>query len=194
MKHSVIAMSLIFVTTLVACNSKEEAPKETAKASLTKEELIKRGEYLVQISGCNDCHSPKKPGPKGPELIPELMLSGYSSNTPLPQGEKNALAAGFAVFAPDLTAAAGPWGTSFSANLTPDTTTGIGSWTEEQFKKALTQGKFKGQDGGRQLLPPMPWFNYAKMTDEDVKAIFGYLKSIKPVTNAVRLPIQPGQQ
>ncbi|MGG9960660.1 c-type cytochrome [Ferruginibacter sp. SUN106] len=190
MKHPVIAMALIFVAVLVACKSKEETTKPTA----TKEELIKRGEYLVQISGCNDCHSPKKPGPNGPELVPELMLSGYSQDMPIPQGDKNVLAAGFSVFAPDLTAATGPWGTSFSANITPDTATGIGGWTEEQFKKSLTKGKFKGQDGGRQLLPPMPWFNYAKMADEDVKAIFSYLKSIKPVNNAVRFPIKPGQQ
>jgi mono/diheme cytochrome c family protein len=191
MKHPVIATVLIVAITFIACNSKNDAPKEAATAAPSKEDLIKRGKYLVQITGCNDCHSPKKPGANGPELIPELMLSGYSSHTSLPHADKSLMNGGFAVFAPDLTASAGPWGVSFAANLTPDSTSGIGGWTDEQFKKALTLGKFKGQDGGRMLLPPMPWPNYNKMNDDDVKAIFAYLKSIKPVNNAVPLPVPP---
>ncbi len=61
--------------------------------------------------------------------------------------------------------------------------TGIGGWTEEQFKKALTEGKWKGMDGNRTLLPPMPWQNFANFTNEDVKAIFLFLKSTKPIEN-----------
>ena len=90
---------------------------------------------------------------------------------------------------PDMTAAAGPWGISFAANLTPDET-GIGSWTFEQFKTAMTQGKYKGMENGRPLLPPMPWFNFTEMKDEDLRAIFAYLKSIKPVKNVVPPPKQ----
>jgi hypothetical protein len=97
---------------------------------------------------------------------------------------------GFGMFYPDLTATAGPWGVSFAGNITPDET-GIGNWTEEQFKKAITQGKSKGLDGGRMLLPPMPWFNYTTLKDEDVHAIFTYLRSIKPVKNVVPAPIAP---
>jgi hypothetical protein len=96
------------------------------------------------------------------------------------------------MFYPDLTAAAGPWGVSFAANLTPDQS-GIGTWTEEQFKRAIMQGKFKGIDGARTLLPPMPWFNFAALKDEDVSAIFAYLKSLKPVVNVVPQPIPPDQ-
>ena len=99
---------------------------------------------------------------------------------------------GFGMFYPDLTAAAGPWGVSFAANLTPDQS-GIGTWTEEQFKIALTLGKFKGIKGSRMLLPPMPWFNFTEMKDEDVSAVFAYLKSIKPVRNVVPQPIPPDQ-
>ena len=97
---------------------------------------------------------------------------------------------GFAMFYPDLTAAAGPWGISFAGNLTPDET-GIGTWTEEQFIKAFTQGKFKGLDNSRMLLPPMPLENYSDMKLEDVKSIFMYLKSIKPVSNTVPAPVPP---
>ncbi len=189
MKKQIFVITLIF--TLIACNNKNDAPKDAAKATASKEELIKRGEYLVQIGGCNDCHSPKKPGANGPEIIPELLLSGYSPEMPMPRGDKAVLSAGFSVFAPDLTAAAGLWGISFAGNLTPDNATGIGGWTEEQFKIALTQGKFKGQTNGRMLLPPMPWVNYTKMPNEDVKAIFTYLKNIKPVSNRVPNPVSP---
>ena len=192
MRQFAIAIIVLLVVVLNSCNNNADAPKEASKPTpLNKQELIKRGEYLVQITGCNDCHSPKKPGANGPELVPELALSGYSQDMPIPQGDKNVLSAGFAVFAPDFTSAAGPWGVSFSANLTPDSATGLGGWTEDQFKKAFTQGKYKGQDGGRMLLPPMPWPNYGKMADEDIKAVFAYLKNLKPVYNAVHPPIRP---
>ena len=99
---------------------------------------------------------------------------------------------GFAMFYPDLTGSAGPWGMSFAGNLTPHET-GIGNWTEEQFKRALTQGRSKGQENGRMLLPPMPWFNYVNMKDEDVRAVYTYLKSINPVENVVPAPVGPDQ-
>jgi hypothetical protein len=190
MKKLLTVIAFAITAMLIACNTNNTSSADAGKTTHSKEDLIKRGEYLVQITGCNDCHSPKKLGANGPEIIPELMLSGYSSNMPVPKADKDFLSAGFAAFAPDLTAAAGPWGVTFAGNLTPDTT-GIGMWTEVQFKKALTQGKFKGLDGGRMLLPPMPWINYTKMADEDVKAIFAYLKSIKPVKNVVPNPVAP---
>lgn len=171
---------------------------ETSKAGETAVEagqdagksLIAKGEYLVGIMGCNDCHSPKQMGPNGPEIIKELMLSGYPSDRPVAKFDSATVNSGFSIFYPDLTAAAGPWGISFAANLTPDDT-GIGAWTEEQFKKALKEGKYKGMDGSRMLLPPMPWTNYVEMKDEDVSAIFAYLKSIKPVENLVPAPVAP---
>ncbi|MCB9051025.1 MAG: c-type cytochrome [Lewinellaceae bacterium] len=158
----------------------------------TQEELAKRGEYLVTIMGCNDCHSPKRMGEKGPEIIPELMLSGYPASQPFPAVDASHLEEGWAMFSPDLTAAVGPWGVSFAANITSHET-GIGNWTEEQFRKALTEGKSKGLEGTRPLLPPMPWFNFTKIKDEDLKAIFAYLKSTPPVENAVPNPIPPGE-
>lgn len=129
-------------------------------------------------------------GANGPEIIPELTLSGYPSDRPIVKFDNKMIKDGFAIFYPDLTAAAGPWGVSFAANITPDET-GTGNWTEEQFKKAITQGKFKGLDGGRLLLPPMPWPDFASLKDDDVHAIFMYLKSIKPVKNIVPAPVTP---
>ncbi len=184
-----IACFAIFST---SCSNSSQKSGETSTSAniVPQEDIVKRGEYLVTIMGCNDCHSPKKMGPNGPEIIPELMFSGYPSDRPIVKFGDPMLKEGFGMFYPDLTAAAGPWGVSFAANLTPDPT-GIGSWTEEQFKIALTQGKFKGIEGSRMLLPPMPWFNYTEIKDEDASAIFAYLKSLKPVSNVVPQPIPP---
>lgn len=154
-----------------------------------KDELVKRGEYLVTIGGCHDCHSPKKMTDKGPVPDPDLLLSGHPAQMPV-GGFDTATTRSWVLFNMMNTAAVGPWGVSFSANLTSDVT-GIGNWTEEQFKKAITQGKYKGLDNTRPLLPPMPWPNLVNMKDEDIKAIFAYLKSTKPVKNAVPAAIPP---
>ncbi len=153
--------------------------------------LVKRGEYLVGIMGCNDCHSPKVMGAQGPEPVAGKLLSGYAADRPLPARNADAMK-DWVLFNNDNTAAAGPWGVSFAANLTSDPT-GIGTWTEEQFKRALTQGKAKGITSNRMLLPPMPWPNYRTIKDEDLKAIFAYLKSTKPVANVVPAPIPPSR-
>lgn len=171
-------------------NRKKNNTGDNATVAIKSEDVVKHGEYLVTIMGCHDCHSPKRMGNKGPEIIPELMLSGYPEDRPIIKFTNPLIKDGFSMFYPDLTAAAGPWGVSFAGNLTPDET-GIGNWTEEQFKKAITQGKFKGLDGGRMLLPPMPWNSFKSLTDADVNAIFMYLKSIKPVKNIPPPPVSP---
>lgn len=191
---SVLVAATCFTIMAASCtnSSQKSAENNTAVKTVSPEDIVKHGEYLVTIMGCNDCHSPKIMGPNGPEIIPELMLSGFPLDRPIVKFNDPLLKEGFGMFYPDLTAAAGPWGVSFAANLTSDQS-GIGSWTEEQFKRALTEGKFKGIAGARALLPPMPWFNYTNMKDEDVSAIFAYLKSTKPVVNVVPQPIPPDQ-
>jgi Cytochrome c len=189
---SLLVGAACFAFIATSCTNSNQKPVENNSAvkTVSPEEMVKRGEYLVTVMGCNDCHSPKKMGPNGPEIIPELLLSGYPSDRPVIKFTDPLLKEGFGMFYPDLTAAAGPWGVSFAANLTPDQS-GIGTWTEEQFKRALKQGKFKGIEGARTLLPPMPWFNFTNLKDEDASAIFAYLKSIKPVVNVVPKPIPP---
>ena len=88
------------------------------------------------------------------------------------------------------TAAVGPWGTSFASNLTPHET-GIGNWTFEQFTKAMKEGKSKGLENGRMLLPPMPWVGYKSLKNDELKAIFDYLQYLKPIENLVPEPISP---
>ncbi len=187
---ALLLVSVLWVI-IVSCNDRQSA-ETNAETTLdpNAKSVIEHGEYLVTIMGCNDCHSPKRMGPNGPEVIPELRLSGFPSDRPIIKVKDSLINKGFAMFYPDLTAAVGPWGMSFAGNLTPDPT-GIGNWSEEHFKTALTKGKFKGLDNARGLLPPMPVENYKNMKDEDVLAIFQYPKSIEPVRNIVPAPIAP---
>jgi mono/diheme cytochrome c family protein len=179
---------IILGITLISC---QESGKPTIPLPLGQEELIKRGEYLVKTSACHDCHSPKVMTPSGPEPDPKKLLSGYPEDMRLPEINKQALK-DWVLFNQHLTSAVGPWGVSFAANITSDET-GIGNWTEKQFLTALKKGKYKGLEGSRSLLPPMPWPIYRNMSDEDIKAIFAYLKTTKPVRNIVPAPIAPEQ-
>lgn len=187
---SVIASTIVVAMFFVSC-SESSKPAATAENNTpTKEEIIKRGEYLVNTIGCHDCHSPKQMGPMGPEPIQALWLSGYQAGNPVKKVDMSGLHPGWGAFNEDLTTFIGPWGQSFAANLTPDET-GIGNWTEEQFKTALTKGWFKGIENSRMLLPPMPWQNFVNMKDEDLHAIYLYLMSIPPVHNVVPAAIPP---
>jgi mono/diheme cytochrome c family protein len=184
--YSLLAIAAVATILIAGCKVETEK-KETKTAGSTQEELVKRGEYLVTIAGCDDCHSPKVFGPKGPAIDPERRLSGHPETVALDPVDKNSLKS-WVLFNSHNTATVGPWGATFAANITSDAT-GIGTWTEEQFIKALREGKFKGLDNTRPLLPPMPWQSYSKMTDEDLKAMFAYLKTVKPVKNSVPAPI-----
>ena len=191
MRRLFVALSipvLVFATVMISCTN-HSSGNENTTASSDSAVRVKRGEYLVSIIGCDDCHSPKRMGPMGPEIIPELRLSGYPSSRPIQKADSQVVKQGWALFGPDLTSAVGPWGMSFSGNLTSDET-GIGNWTEENFIRAIRKGKYKGLENSRPLLPPMPWFSYKNMSDEDLKSIFAYLKTVKPVENVVPIPRQ----
>ena len=156
-----------------------------APASKSADTRVKRGEYLVTIAGCGDCHTPWKMGANGvPEPDTSRLLSGHPEQMklpppPAPQGPW------MASFAATQTAFAGPWGVSYAANLTPDKNTGTGGgiWSEETFIKALRTGKHFGTS--RPIMPPMPWYWINKATDEDLKSVWAYLQSIPPIVNHV---------
>jgi hypothetical protein len=143
---------------------------------------VERGKYLVTISGCNDCHTPFKMGPKGPEPDMSRMLSGHPEQMKLPPPPKPS-GPWIGFFVGINTAFAGPWGVTYTANLTPDQNTGLGIWTEDMFLKAMKTGKHMATS--RDIQPPMPWQWLGKATDEDLRAVFAYLKSIPPITNHV---------
>ena len=154
------------------------APRAYAQDAGT---MVERGRYLVTITGCHDCHSPKVKG-----MEPDLTrsLSGRPATTPLPSETKTEVHA-----SPDLTAWTGPWGFSVASNLTPDPTTGIGTrYTEASFIATMRTGK---KPNGTPIMPPMPSVVYQNMTDDDLKAIFAYLKTMKPIRNAVFAGLKP---
>lgn len=168
---------------MIACQQKAPAP-----------DPVERGKYLATIAGCHDCHTPKNMTAAGmPEPDMTRMLSGHPAEAPYPTWKPEDLQMNNALASTNtmLSAWAGPWGVSFAANLTPDTETGIGEWTEEAFMQALRTGKHQGQPNGRDILPPMPWQTIGEMTDEDLKAVWAFLRSIPPVKNQVPLPV-PG--
>ena len=182
---AVVAAIILALTT----NHRSFADKEPVGVDeISKDSLIKRGAYLVTAMLCDDCHSPKRIGPRGPEIIPELRLSGFTQTNKLPKVDANEIQKGWTLFNEDFTSAVGPWGASFAGNLTSDAT-GIGNWTEAQFRNALRKGKYKGLDKARDLLPPMPWPNIGQSSDADIKAIYTFLKSTRPVKNVVPAPI-----
>lgn len=180
---SVVILSLGFV--MLA------APQGKAKKMNSVSSPVARGKYLVMVAGCNDCHTPKVMTPQGPSPDPTRTLSGHPAGEKLPDVPSGVLAPEKwgALTNNNLTAWAGPWGVSFTKNLTPDKATGLGSWTEAMFIKALRTGKDMGE--GRQILPPMPWQDFGQMTDADLKAIYAYLQSLPPVSNAVPDPVPP---
>jgi hypothetical protein len=105
---------------------------------------------------------------------------------PLPDGPWVTLASA------SMTAWSGPWGISYTANLTPDKETGLGDWTEEMFIKTMRTGLHQGK--GRPILPPMPWQMFGKLTDNDLKDLFAYLQSLPPVKNRVPAPVDPTER
>ncbi len=127
------------IIAVISCNNQTPV---TAAPTVTKDSLIKRGEYLVSVMGCDDCHSPKRMGAHGPEVIPELRFSGFQEKNSLPPVDTTEIKKGWALFNPDLTSAVGPWGASYAANITSDIS-GIGTWSLEQFSKAFRGGKFR---------------------------------------------------
>ncbi len=142
---------------------------------------VERGRYLVSITGCHDCHSPKVKGTMTPD--PNLLLAGRPATTPIPSKADGEIHTSL-----DLTAWWGPWGQSVASNLTPDPS-GLGNrYTEASFVQTMRTGK---KPNGTMVQPPMPVEVYQQMTEDDLKAIWAYLRTIKPVRNAVLTGIQP---
>ena len=192
MKKSVFILTALAVATtasitFVSCNSKANAKEGIAEVVISQDSLVKRGSYLVNAMGCDDCHSPKKFGPQGMELDMEHRFGGHLAGSKLGKANTSVMKDGYMLFALDLTSAVGPWGQSYAANISSDAT-GIGNWTEEQFFRAIREGKSKGLKESRPLLPPMPWFVYKNLNDTDLKSIFAFLKTTKPVENRVPGP------
>jgi hypothetical protein len=151
-----------------------------ASSSQKATDPVERGRYLVSICGCNDCHTPWKMGEKGPEPDMSRMLSGHPQDVKLDPAPEARNGWGW-TGARTNTAFSGPWGVTYAINLTPDPLSGIGIWTEDMFVRAIRLGKHWGQS--RPIMPPMPWQVYRNMTDEDLHAVWSYLRTIPPIEN-----------
>ena len=174
-----VALSVMLASSIAQAANQKPAP-----------EVIARGKDLVKHGMCHDCHTPKtfEGGKMGFDYTREL--SGHPADSKMPPIDKKALQPGYWVMAtPDLTAWVGPWGVSYAANLTPDDQTGTGLWTADVFIKAVRTGKHMGE--GRPILPPMPYEFVGDMSDDDLKAIFAYMHSLKPIKNVVPQPVAP---
>ena len=198
MKKNFIVICLVCISSVLVflqCAEKR-AENETEQSESTKsnfggfESQEKWGEHLVTICACHDCHTPKKMTAQGPDFDSALLLSGHPAKLPAPQVNRKEMESKGLAVTGDLTAWVGPWGISYTANLTSDST-GIGNWKEEQFIYAIREGKYKGLASSRPLLPPMPWPMYKNMKDDELNAIFAYLKSTKPIRNIVPPPHPP---
>jgi cytochrome c553 len=176
------SVAVVCLALAAACAQPAPPPAPAAPA----QSPVERGKYIVSASGCHDCHTPHVMGPNGPEPDMSRMLSGHPENAVADKAPKLDMPWIGAVSA-DMTAWAGPWGISYTANLTPDENTGLGNWTEDMFVTAIREGKHMGTS--RPILPPMPWPAFRNYSDDDLKAIFAYLRSIPPVTNHVPDPI-----
>jgi hypothetical protein len=145
---------------------------------------VERGALLVQVGGCNHCHTPWTFDAALGMPVPDMkrMLSGHPADAPDPEGKPGKR--DIALIGPTFTSFAMPFGTVYAPNLTPEKETGLGSWTEKMFVDAIRTGKHMGGNG-RAILPPMPWMDLMALPDADLKAIHAFLKTIPAVRNPV---------
>ena len=172
------SVGVLVVTIAIVAGTSTGAQQRGAESANA---VVERGKYLVGITGCHDCHSPKIKG-----MTPDMdrALSGRPSTTALPSKTENEVHASL-----DLTAWTGPWGQTVASNLTPDPATGIGTrYTEASFIQTMRTGK---KPNGTMIQPPMPSEVYQHMTDADLRAIYQYLRTLKPIRNPVLAGIEP---
>ncbi len=160
--RSGFATSAIALLAGIAVLAGVDAARDAARAA---DAQVQRGEYLVTVIGCGDCHTPGTFLGK-PDLTKLLGGSDVAFEVP-----------GLGAFA--------------GSNLTPDNATGIGTWTIEQIITAFQHGK---APDGHELAPSMPWRDFAALSPEDATAVAVYLKSIPAVSHKVAGPFKPGEK
>jgi hypothetical protein len=189
MKFKLIYFTYLFIV-LIALAFISAGCENKQTAEMTEQQMLERGKLLITVGDCEVCHTPKKFGPMGPELDSTRRFSGRPAGMEVAQIDTSLLN-NWAYLSHDLSSFVGPWGVSFPANLTPDNETGIGTWQPEMFINAIRTGKHLGVADGRPILPPMTTSTLAQLTDEDLKAMFTYLKSMPAIKNKVPDPIPP---
>jgi len=159
---TVIFLTVISATYFLACNNNKSEPQANTKEDSLKQ-VMERGEYLVtSVAACLDCHSKRD-------------FSKYSG--PIVPGTEGM---GGEVFDHKLFDAMP--GTVYARNITSDPETGIGTWTDDELLRALTQGINKNGDT---LFPLMPYANFNHMAKSDLLSIVAYIRTLKPIKNKV---------
>jgi mono/diheme cytochrome c family protein len=188
-KLSVASYALAFAAAAFAyAGASQPVLSADSEVAATPDDIA-RGKYLVTIAGCNDCHTPLKMGENGPEPDYSRMLSGHPESIVVKTAARVPDEPWLVTTTATTTAWSGPWGVSFTANLTPDSETGLGRWTFRNFKDTIRTGRHMGR--GRAILPPMPIPMYKHMTDQDLEAVFSYLRTIPAIKNRVPEPLPP---
>lgn len=190
--HALACVVLTLAGIASAGASDIQKPGTTAQIAphtASDEATVERGRYLTVVAGCNDCHTPFHMTDEGPAPDMSRMFMGHPQDLEMPPAPRLPEGPWIATSAATNTAWAGPWGVSFTTNLTPDVETGIGSWSEKEFVDSMRSGRHRGK--GRVILPPMPWPNLAQATDEDLAAIFAYLQQVPAIHNRVPDPLPP---
>jgi cytochrome c2 len=137
----------------------DAGPPLSAIADPGERATAQRGRYLVTIGACDGCHA--TPGPEGPD-VKNMYLAG-----------------GFYMARKGV-------GTYVSMNLTPDSETGLGKWTDDDIKRVLRNGI---APDGRQIPGHlMPWPGFSNWTEEDRHAVVAYLRRIKPISHRIPAP------
>ena len=188
---ALIAAAILLTAVISTASLDAQGASTGGASSSAKASQIARGKYLVDIMGCHDCHTPMKLGPNGPEWDMTRALSGHPEQLVMPPAPVQQ-APWMASLAMTMTAWNGPWGTSFTRNLTPDKETGLGDWTVEEFIATMKTGRERGK--GRPVMPPMPVQNLKALSDPDIRALFAYLQSIPAIKNRTPQPIEPIDQ
>jgi mono/diheme cytochrome c family protein len=186
MKRIMMILIVLLGPTISAVQEASAAAPTSASGHAA---AVERGRYLVNGAGCGDCHTPLKMGANGPEPDMERMLSGHPDYLGMPEVPTLPPGPWMVVSSATNTAWAGPWGVSFTANITSDPETGIGKWTEDEFVGAIRSGRHMGR--GRPILPPMPVPAIQNLTDEDLASIYAYLMTVPPIRNQVPQPRPP---
>jgi mono/diheme cytochrome c family protein len=154
--------AVLMLAALATTSCYKHTNEDAASLRVTEADPVARGEYLVRSIGCEDCHTPG-------------TFYGQPDRTRALSGSELGWT--------------GPWGTTYARNLTPDTTTGLGKWSEQDIVNALHQGR---RPDGSALLPPMPWFDFVWLSEDDAHAIARYLKTIPPIVHRVPDKLKPG--
>jgi len=192
-RNRTILIVSALATLAPACRAGEDDRYDVSPPELSspgdRARLVARGEHLVKLGGCGDCHTPVKMGANGPEPDMTRFLAGHPSAMEMPPAPELPQGPWVAVVGATMTAWNGPWGTTFTANLTPDRETGLGAWTVEEFIATMRTGRRMGK--GRPILPPMPIPVLNQYSDEELAAVFAYLQSLPPIANKVPAPIEP---